>query len=696
MRAKTKRLMIRLLTLFVLCIVFTAMIWGGFSAPLAYAETDSELNYDNTNVLDDLTDAIIGGEPFDLSEYPFNEQGKPQIIAFTEYAYSFYSDYRDNYGLYVYVYNPSGLSIDTETDRNGIELSYADKDNWQWYGLQFLNYSTQAGYEGLFYKFKVVLTDEQREDILSAVDQSARVYEIVGIELSVSDVVTDYTVAMRYTYSGYSLGYGSSLATESSLVCEVDGFEEYLNLDVHTTYYRPEGTNGENYYTQDSLHSVYFAVPKETVEEYGSLSAVHARWLDAVLAPVLVTGNQDAYNAIEEYLGQDIGENIDGLDYAYIGNAEYVPTETAGLETIWGWTGPYGYNVPNAWSGVGGGSINKIDRTVSPLYWLCYSGSEENSADDYILSSEEIQQKLIEYTEKYGGELVNSRYSRVLFDSVADEFTDMNISADYDLDLRNEVLSSSWWDRLWGVTVDDSGKFDGMKAIYAVSDSDFIYAGEEIDVADTCDNLYIAEQDFTEFKEFYDANKDDSVIYLFRYQVSDYISSEATLFEPDSFVSNSWNKTGDSNAYFMQQTVNLDFNIIDVTFTKDNVSTVIPVVADPVDNIPDGTPPVYTQDDTDNMNWLAWLFGALALIIVLVIFAPIIFPVLGFIIKGVVWIVMLPFKAIAALVNAIKKAATKKPKTTASSPTKAVKAPQPKTVYVKSDKPKQGKEKQNK
>ena len=75
MRAKTKRLMIRLSTLFVLCIVFTAMIWGGFSAPLAYAETDSELNYDNTNVLDDLTDAIIGGEPFDLSEYPFNEQG---------------------------------------------------------------------------------------------------------------------------------------------------------------------------------------------------------------------------------------------------------------------------------------------------------------------------------------------------------------------------------------------------------------------------------------------------------------------------------------------------------------------------------------------------------------------------------------------------------------------------------------------
>ena len=695
MRMKAKLTMKRLTAVFAFLLILVAMVWGGYSAPVAFAETG--LNYEQTNVLDDLTGSTVGGKPFDLAQYPYNEQGKPQIIAFTEYAYSFYSDNQANYGLYVYVYNPQGLAFDTDSDRNKIEMAYAGKENWQKYSLQFLNYSTQAGYEGLFYKFKVVLTAEQKDDILSSVEQNARVYEIVGIELSAESVVHDYTVAMRYTYSGYSLGYGSSLATESSLACETDGFEKYLNLDVRTTYYRPNGTNGENDYTQDSLHSVYFAVPKDVVSEYGAMSAVHATWLDAVLAPVLVTGNQAAYNAIEKYLGQDIGETVDGLDYAYVGNANYTVVQWAGTSNIYGWTGPYGYNLPDSWTAlVGGTSLNEIDRTVSPLYWLVYSGSEENSADDYVLSSEEIQQKLIEYTKKYGGELVNSRYSRVLFDSVASEFTEKNISAEYEHDLRNEVLGTSWWDKLWGITHDQSDKFDGIKAIYPVSDADFVYAGEEIDIADTCDNLYISEQDFTEFKDFYDKNKDDSIIYLFRYQVSDYISSEATLFTPDSLGGGVWNKTGDSNAYFMQQTVNLDFDIIDVTFTKDNVSTVIPVVSDPVDNIPDGTPPVYTEDDKDNMDWLKWLFAALALIIVLVIFAPIIFPVLGFIVKGVVWVVMLPFKGIAALVNAIKKAATKKPKTTASSPTKAVKAPQPKTVYVKSDKPKQSKEKQNK
>ena len=203
-----------------------------------------------------------------------------------------------------------------------------------------------------------------------------------------------------------------------------------------------------------------------------------------------------------------------------------------------------------------------------------------------------------------------------------------------------------------------------------------MYVGGEIDVSDTCDKLYIAEQDFADFKDFYDTNKDDSVIYLFRYQVSDYISSEATLFEPDSLGGGVWNKTGDSNAYFMQQTVNLDFDIIDVTFTKDNVSTVIPVVSNPVDNIPDGTPPVYTEDDKKDWDWLKWLFAALALIVLLVI----LMPILPYIIKAVVWVILLPFRLIAAIVKGIQKAAKKKPKQAATSPPK-VQSPQPKAVY---------------
>ena len=650
MKGKWKKLTGRIAALVAALLTFITMLWGGnISAPVAFAEDTPA--YDATNVLDDLTGATVGGQTFDISDYPFNERGKPQIVAFAEYGYSFYADNQGDYGLYVYVYNPQGLKFDTNTDRNKIELAYAGKENWTKYGLQFLNYSTQAGYEGLFYKFRVSLTEDEKSDILDDMVQNVRVYEISGIELSEGNIVTDYTVAMRYTYSGYALGYGPALATESSLACTADGFEKYLTLDVRPTYYRPEGTNGENDYTQDSLHSVYFSVPKDVVAEYGGLSAVHATWLDAVLAPILVTGNKDAYDAILPYLGQDIGQNTDALDYAYVGGeVSFGPT---GGNFYDGWRGVYGYNFPDTWMLLGERQIqNEIDRVISVLYWLFYAGEGENSADEYALSSEVIEEKLVELTEQYGGELVNDRYSRVLFDSVAEEFTELNIPAELEYDLRNEVLGSSWWDKLWGITHDESAAFDGIKAIYEVQDSDFVIRDDVLDMEETADNLYIAPEDVEAFKEFYDENKADSVVYLFRYQVSDYISAEASLFEPDNFIGNAWSQT-DTNAYFAQETVNLDFDIIDVTFTKDGVSTVIPVVSDPIDNIPGITPPVYTETD-DDFDWKT-LLGIILGAVLLIVFLPLIATLVPYLVKGIVWILLLPVKGIAAIIDSLKK-----------------------------------------
>lgn len=648
----TKRLHIILSFIFAVVIAVSALVFPT-SIPLASAAETVVGAYEEQNIMQDLEGSTIGGKSFDVKDYPRNTFGHPQIIHFVEFCYSYDAEKQSDFGLYVYVYNPQQVAIDTDTERNKIEISYGSKTGKEYskYVLDFLNYSTETGLEGRFYKFKLRLSDAAKQSILNNVNEDERVYEVVGIELSIHGKVEDHTCAQKYTYTGYAEGYGSELAEGDTVSAQVDGLERLLNLDVHTTYYRPEGTNGKNDYTQDSLHSAYFAVPKDVIAEFDAMSAVHATWLDALLAPVLVTGNKEAYDAIGEYLGQDIGETVDGLDYAYVGNAKYTVTEIIPVDPVHGWVGPFSYNLPSSWNGLGGGSVNKIERAVSPLYWLFYSGSEENSADEYVLSSEALQQGLIDNTGKYGGELVNDRYSRVLFDSVSSEFTDVEISADFEFDLRSEVLGSSWWDMLWGNTYDQYEAFDGIKAIYAVSDDDFVYAGDEIDIPATCDELYIAEADFSEFERFYNANKDDSVIYLFRYQVSDYIASEATLFEPEDFIVTSWNKTGDSNAYFMQQTVNLDFDVIDVTFTKGNVSTVIPVVAAPVDNIPDGTPPVYTEDDKPDMDWLKWLFAALALIIVLIILAPL----LPYVFKFLLWLLMLPAKFVVWIINLFKR-----------------------------------------
>lgn len=640
LRNITKQIIAFLLVLLV-CI---GVVMGGQGNLSASAASEMQAAFEERNVLDDLTGGTVGGKKFSLADYPHNSDGKPQIISFTEFCYSYYAEKQGDYGLYVYVYNPQDIAFDTQTSRNRIQLTYGSKASYAKYSLEFLNYSTQAGYEGRFYKFRVQLTDSQRSDILKTIKPDARMYKVSGIELSYKGEVTDYPCAQSYTYTGFAQGYGSELATSDTLSCRVNGFEKYLTLDVHSTYYRPEGTNGKNDYTQDSLHSVYFAIPRSVVSEYGKMTAVHATWLDATLAPVLVTGSKEAYDAILPCLGQNIGTHTEGLEHAYAGSANYTVTSWAGSTALYGWDCAYTFNLPSSWSKLGGTIVNKTAREVSLLYWLAYAGDGTDSADGYVLSSEEIEAKLKEYTQKYGGELVNDRYSRVLFDDVADSFTEVNIRADEEYSLTNEVLGSSWWDKLWGITYPST--FDGIKAIYEVTDVDF-----KDDEKATCDGLFLAEQDYAGFKEFYEANKAENVVYLFRYQVTDFISSEATHFVPESGLGEkigAWN-TEDTNAYFMQETVNLDFDIIDVTCTKDNVETVLPVVSSPIDNIPDGTPPVHTTSDA-RLAWWQVLLAVLALILVvwlLLKFAPVLVFAVG-------KVIALPFKAIGAASKKVK------------------------------------------
>ena len=87
--------------------------------------------------------------------------------------------------------------------------------------------------------------------------------------------------------------------------------------------------------------------------------------------------------------------------------------------------------------------------------------------------------------------------------------------------------------------------------------------------------------------------------------------------------------------------------------------TVIPVVSNPIDVVPDITPPVYTTSDKE-IDWLRWIkiiLATLLLVILVVIGWPILMPLLKVILKGIVWLITAPFKAIG---NAIKKRKRKK------------------------------------
>lgn len=635
-----------------LALSFLVVMAGIFPAILpASAEETSKSVYEQTNVLDDLKKATVNGNPFDLTTYNFDERKPTQVISFVEYCYSFYSEKQDNFGLYVYVYNPKGLKFNLYSPLNKIQIAFdaATDANYTKYNLKYLNCSTETNYEGLFYKFRVDLTETQEKNVLSTVNSSERVYRVSGIELLTSGAsnATEYTIATTYKYSGYAAGYGSNENAESTLTCSTEE-TDVLSLEVHPTQYRPNGTNGKSEYTQDSLHSVYFAVPNEYITRYGAMTAVHATWLDAVLKPALVTGNQTAYDAILPLLGKNI-KNQSTFNYMYLGAYAYQRNGEAGSLYLGGYT----YYNPEPLMRNDDVLNEYYGEDIETLYSMYYAGSGTDSADNFTLSSDDILAELKASATKYGGVLVNGKYSKYLFETVADKWTDVNITADETFSLTDEIIDKSWWDKFWGLQGDiTTNTFDGISAIYAVKDSDMRGTAAEVS-----QRLFISESDYAEFSNYYNTHKNTSTVYLFRYQVSDYIAQEATLMKENTSIFGDSFKKVDTNAYFFQQTVNLDFDIIDVTFSNGEKDTVIPVVSNPIDVVPDATPPVYTVTD-EKIDWLKILKIVVGVILVLAFCFfcwPLVQPLLALLGKGILWLITAPFKAIGQAIKKRKK-----------------------------------------
>lgn len=616
-------------------------LFGSGGGLYAAAASDVVSQYESSNVLDDLQGMTIDGEKFDITEYYFDKGKNLQLLSFVEFGYSFIGNQED-YGLYVYVYNPRGLDLTANPGQNQISLKCGDAESYKPYHLDYLNRSTKEGYEGLFYKFKIALTAAQRAEILQSLDKSARVYDVSEIELSSVGNwnATAYKVANVYTYTGYAKGYGAVSDEKSTLKCSSKD-SVTLSLDVHGAAYRPKGTNGKNSYTQDMLHSVYFSIPNSYINEYGDMTAVHAKWLNALTAPIFVTGNSTVYNDLKKHIGQEVNpETYSDMSFYYTFRSNLADYSfSVGSTTVKGYQ--YGYNYPSKLS------TTKIYNSIKQLCYIFPAPNgiaDINEADHYTLKGSEVLEYIRNYQPGSGGDasdLVAGKYYRELFASVNAEPTEVNIYADETYSLTSETVSQSWWEKLFGTTgtnIESSEEFKDIKAIQEVKQSDF--TGTQ---AEQCKKLYLDESYYKDFKDYYTkATREDKTVYLFRYYQSEYICSEAYEGEWEEH----WSPTGggvggviapgyvyslkntDTNAYVAQEVVSLDFDIIDVTLTKDDVSTVIGVVSSPIDIIPDIIPPVNTTPDEVplwqkivavvglvciafvGIKFLQWLFGS--------------------------------------------------------------------------------------
>ena len=644
--------------LFVVLILLTSLL-----QPLSVIATSNStgLSFESSNVLDDLFSSTVNGLPFDIKNFPFNEKSSIQILNFVEFCYTYKESKKDDFGLYVYVYNPQGLDIDKTSKQNKIQLAtYSDEfgEHYDKFELQFINEAEQSNYKGLFYKYKIV--DKKGADgktLIDRVNSNERVYKVSGIELLTkgNTNATEYGVGGTYKFSGYAKGYGPDVNAESNLVCSVENLET-LSLEVHHTNYRTGVSSlGADHYNE--VNTVYFAVPNRIFKEYGNLQKIRAEWWEYKTKMAAITSNYDYYkNTLLPYTGTYTGEYNSSVDN-YLYSGYYGQSGMGYANHYFDWT----YNKDLSMkSSLMFTQTYHSDKVSDIMPYAFYSPAVDVDSVFKFLYSDPIagsvdSTQVAEWIYTYSNNLNHGyidcngrKISKDLFEDDVDSgrdmgYNDKTIDLGDTFDLNSYDSNHNWWNKFWDYGFswpDTSEQYSDVAPIYELKESDL--SGSDADISK---RLLINSDDVDELKDFFDAaEKNDERVILFRFANTDYYCAPA-------FAPHVQNITK-TDTYVAQQTVFLDFDIIELTFNKDGVYHVIPVVSSPMDIVNGFTPP------PPKFEWWKVILALLILVLLFVLIYPILPHVISFVIfifKWVVKIILLPFKMIGKAFKRKKK-----------------------------------------
>ena len=421
--------------------------------------------YDNTTIESDLGDKV--------SEYHKQASGDCQIIYFMEYAYTEKQDLSKNYGLYFYVYNPTGKPISILDDVNAVNILIGNgKANNGAPDKIYLEYLDKTD-DNLIYKFKLananstylVASEYAREH------EGKRTYTITELEVKYASGIKAYAANKKYEFTGYGAYLGNDDSPESTLQC-LDYTVESINLNVKQTNYRGDlrhvdsvnsellNTYYEEYdYIADDVSSVYFRISDRYYNQLNlTLSGVSAEWYEYKTQPIYVTSDADAYNNLY-YLrntrinqsGQRIDSNGSVIDATPVSFWRILFGET--YEQIRGTsTDNYYYfkNIFNATPRGGEFEFNeffvihnnyvrlgsKLDSSwtaVNKIDWIFPCG-DLNSENPYMVPRSALLSYMQEYSNTFGSHDIRGKYSSNLFvdsiDSDRISLLDANIAKD--------------------------------------------------------------------------------------------------------------------------------------------------------------------------------------------------------------------------------------------------------------------------
>lgn len=542
---------------------------------------------------DEIKNTMIGGKLFNESDYPAKTGAAAEIFAFSEIGYAYNGNFT-NFGMYVYVYNPSQKVIKQNGSHQALmAVKFDEAGNaleWEEFDMIFVSKTDN----NRFLKFKITdhVSSLDGKKIVNRVNRDARRYSVAELEIHYdgNTKATNVTIGQSYVFTGF-------MADDS---LGVRSYEfDVLQLDVnHTTFRSVSSSKGDGH--QNQLSSVYFSVPNSVTEQYGYLSMIKASWNEQKTQPIVVCDNinvvqaltgESAGNGYVNWIGVELGKTNGYPGYSFSTfdkNYRYLEIDYND------------YYYP--------GIKPSVTKKISCLAYMFYDETiEENKAS---VSAEQ----LIAHIEKYN-------YADFLFaDSVDAGRVKGTQTAKIDIgdtfNFENFSGVSDWFKNVWNSI---SGgevlkkEFENVAPIYKVTAADMLITDKD----ELAERLLVDVNDIDAIRVAYnEALLRNESLWLFRFAVTDYYAHDITSWQDSN------HKTlTNTHGYYAEQTVFLDFNIIELTCEKEGVATVIPVSSAKQDITGDVTPPTDGVDANTDVNWDSLLAKLISVIFVLIILA---------------------------------------------------------------------------
>ena len=504
----------------------------------------------------------VEGRVFKEGYYPQSmDADYIRILSFLEYGYDYNGDQSD-YGIYIYVYNPSLKNFATS---GYIQLAAGSSEDdlgiVRKYPIQEI--SRSVDYRFIKYKISDLSPGSSGKALHQLVSRDKRVYQVGGIELKMfgsNANLTDYEVSGMYEYTGFMKGCRQDPEAESTLMCEAEDLLT-IELDLRSAVWRSE-TSSLGLGHQNEIASVYFAIDNEILHNYGYLYRVEGEFYENKIGSI-VTDSEQLADLFDDFVGTKV-EDLEGYDPEKNYSPNYPGIDSVDREDEFGkgvWV--LGFN------GLESDTISY--KKVIPIVPYFYKVSQFASEGDIDITVNQHMNNI----QKVG-----------LYPLEPPVYRQYSIEMD-DPDDRLNLLSyksnHEWYDYFW-----KTGSFlwwsipeDNYKDIAPIVE----FNKDKLSLTDSelSGSLFIDEYYIKEFRDYTaEADRQDKTVHVLRFAMNQYYSHDMIAYDQLGGVQHN---VKEEPCYYAEQTYYDDFDILRLTFLDEytNRDFSFLVNSDPID-----------------------------------------------------------------------------------------------------------------